>query len=331
MQHIVFLPGIFGTRMVRGDGTELWPPLGQNTLIDVESRAYELLEPTTYPGAILENILVFPSVDVPEYGPITNFLEHLPATNLVRFPYDWRVDIRETANILAQTIAALDSSPVIIVAHSMGGLVARFMLECGKYDVEPWFARIRQLVCIAVPHLGAPLALFRLLGQEGISGLLFPGSAMGILGSQPALYPAGHQLLPPPTIGCVRTPSSLKASIGQAYPEIDSTGLAAGTALHAVLDRFRRPAAIEYRFSYGHGYMQSGSLGTTVGITLNDRHRSGHVFGEGDGTVPFWSALPAGPAGFLSDQFGVVGDHVGMLGNPTLLQRIEDWVSPRIV
>ena len=33
----------------------------------------------------------------------------------------------------------------------------------------------------------------------------------------------------------------------------------------------------------------------------------------------------------ITNFLGGVGDHVGILGDATLLKRIEDWVSPRIV
>ena len=327
MQNIVFLPGIFGTEMIGADGFVLWPPISGP--LDTDTRARGILNPTTRPGQLLEKIKLLPTIDVPEYSPITNFLANLPATTLTRFPYDWRVDVRTTAGVLAKALAAMEGT-IVLMAHSMGGLVCRYMLECGQYDREPWFGRVQQLVCIATPHLGAPVALFRVLGREGLSGLLFPGPDMGILASRPDVYPAGHQLLPPPSVTCVQTQAGA-SSIGAAYPAIDPVGIAAGTALYATLGRFQRSGRVPYRFAFGHGYVEGGNPATTVGITLDDRDRSTHVFGEGDGTVPFWSALPSGPAGFLADQFGVVGDHVGILGNATLLKRIEDWVSPHIV
>ena len=250
MQNIVVVPGIFGTQMVRaGDDFILWPPLGDAEILDPQTRATQLIDVSTRPGGLVEGIRIGPFVDLPEYSPLTSAIAALPATTLIRFPYDWRIDIRLAAATLAQTLSDLDTNPVVLVAHSMGGLVCRYMLKCGVYAQTPWFARIRQLICIATPHLGAPLSVFRLLGREGMNAVLFGGDCMAILASQPQTFPAGHQLLPPADIGFVHLPGGQRSAAGPAFPQLAQAGIDACAALHDTLDRFQRPPGVQYRFA----------------------------------------------------------------------------------
>jgi hypothetical protein len=46
---------------------------------------------------------------------------------------------------------------LVIVAHSMGGLVARSACHLGEVAGHRWRRRLRSLVCIGTPHHGAPL------------------------------------------------------------------------------------------------------------------------------------------------------------------------------
>ena len=46
---------------------------------------------------------------------------------------------------------------VVLLCHSMGGLVARSALQQGMDSAMAWPARVDDLVCLATPHHGAPL------------------------------------------------------------------------------------------------------------------------------------------------------------------------------
>ena len=60
---------------------------------------------------------------------------------------------------------------LIIVAHSMGGLVARSACQQAAEHGEDWLQQLRKIVFLGTPHLGAPLergghAIDRLLGAS---------------------------------------------------------------------------------------------------------------------------------------------------------------------
>lgn len=103
--------------------------------------------------------------DVPAYYDITDLSRSLAkngytkGVDLFEFYYDFRYSVPYTSALLAALIekAKTDghSDKVDIVAHSMGGLIARQYL----IDKAENAANIRDLVFVATPHLGAPKAL----------------------------------------------------------------------------------------------------------------------------------------------------------------------------
>ncbi len=76
-------------------------------------------------------------------------------TDLFTLPYDWRQSNVETAHLLSDKInevqAICECAKVDIVAHSMGGLVARQYIQSGEYGSD-----VDQLIFLGTPHLGAP-------------------------------------------------------------------------------------------------------------------------------------------------------------------------------
>ena len=86
--------------------------------------------------------------------------------------------VPERARVLADKIAALPHDRVDLIAHSLGGLDARYALaHCG---LAP---RVRSLVTIGTPHHGTPLADLAHegalgLGRKAISALGIPLAAL---------------------------------------------------------------------------------------------------------------------------------------------------------
>jgi pimeloyl-ACP methyl ester carboxylesterase len=71
--------------------------------------------------------------------------------------------ISENGRALATLLTeALEAYPVpveeiVLVGHSMGGLVVRSAAHYAREQDEPWVAQLRHVACIGGPHLGAPL------------------------------------------------------------------------------------------------------------------------------------------------------------------------------
>lgn len=212
---LIVIPGLFGSKLRRVDTQEtLWPGPWQRVLFS----AYRELGPD---GPALEAYELAEQVlGIDFYGPLLDTLTRHggyrrtqagqpppgDARALYVFPYDWRQDNTRHAAALEALIAQirLDHGQadlrVDLVAHSMGGLVARYYLRYGPSDVldgSPQLitlhgaSRVRKLVLLGTPNFGAISALQGLLEGEPIGLRRMPPELL-------AAMPSAYQLLPHP-------------------------------------------------------------------------------------------------------------------------------------
>ncbi len=94
---------------------------------------------------------------------------------------------RAFADLLEQLVAAWPApvDELVIVGHSMGGLVARSACHTGEELAHAWRPKLTKLVCIGSPHHGAPLERGGNLFESllGVSPYSAPLSRLGRLRS----------------------------------------------------------------------------------------------------------------------------------------------------
>lgn len=142
--RVLILPGIMGSKL----GTkrdEIWLDLidvaaGRLTELTVGANANGRIEPL---GVILLTYLKL------------KFRLQIGGFDADFWPYDWRVSVTHSASLLADKIQS-ETGPVHLVAHSMGGLVARACLEN-----KP--TKLGRVITLGTPHYGSfsPLQAFR--------------------------------------------------------------------------------------------------------------------------------------------------------------------------
>ena len=77
--------------------------------------------------------------------------------------YNTGLHISDNGKLLADLLTAIVTAwptqveEIAIVAHSMGGLVARSACHYGQRTEEPWIPAVRHVFYLGTPHLGAPL------------------------------------------------------------------------------------------------------------------------------------------------------------------------------
>ena len=66
---------------------------------------------------------------------------------------------RRLSDLLSQLIDSypVDIKEISLIGHSMGGLVSRSAAYYANKENTPWIKRLRHVVCVGSPHLGAPL------------------------------------------------------------------------------------------------------------------------------------------------------------------------------
>jgi pimeloyl-ACP methyl ester carboxylesterase len=66
---------------------------------------------------------------------------------------------RRLAEVLEHIVSGwpVEVAEVVLIGHSMGGLVARSACHYGEKDGRSWVEPVRHVFCLGSPHLGAPL------------------------------------------------------------------------------------------------------------------------------------------------------------------------------
>jgi pimeloyl-ACP methyl ester carboxylesterase len=258
------------------------------------------------------------------------------AQNYVEFPYDWRRDNRVAARKLARLVPAWlaqwkkvsgnEDAKVVFIAHSMGGLVARYYLEC----LEGW-RYTRKLITFGTPYRGSPNALDYLSNGYGKT---FAGFNVADLSALMRSFTSVYQLLPRyPCVdmgdGVMRRPGEVSG-----LPNIDPAKAAAGLAFHRELDRAIRANAESKEYQ---PYQVHPIVGTDQPTKQSARIDAGRLapFNElrgtdesGDGTVPRPSAIPLGPKPEDDEAFGHAALYVsGIHGSLQNLPQVVAQVS----
>ncbi len=322
---VLFIPGLEATRLYRDEpgllniGTsvnQLWEP---NRNDDVRKLFLDANGSSTdtaiYSGAPIDKGLGIVGV----YDTFMKYLDGLVANGSIgewkSYGYDWRKPIAlvvagserraTTTDTLIGTLEALaarsKTGKVTLIAHSNGGLVAKYLVktlaEMGKANL------IDSVISVAVPYLGTPQAILSLLhgdNQAMAGGLILNKSVARDLGTNMS---SAYSLLPSlsyfskifgPTIAFASTtifeanngsyPKSIDSFSGQkafildmdnarsnagSNTTIPSKGnsllMNAAEILHGILDPYVWPVEIARWAIVGWGNQ------TTKAITYNDK------------------------------------------------------------
>jgi pimeloyl-ACP methyl ester carboxylesterase len=322
---VVLLPGISGSALAK-DGREIWglsagtlwnaaSTLGnsirQLTLGDDDPSVDDLGDGITA-TRLISDLHIIPGLwKIDGYSATkASLLQRagLEANkNYFDFPYDWRRDNRVSGRRLAQaargwlkawrTSSGNDTAKLVLIGHSMGGIVARYFLEM----LEGW-RDTRSLVTFGTPYRGSLNAV----------GYLANGYAKGIgplkvdLSETVRSFTAIYQLLP--TFKCIDKGDGNIVRLGETsgLPNIDAGRAAKALAFHQeIRDAQERNAKDEtyqrncYKIfpvvgleqpTFASAVLRNGKLELSQSL-------EGKVIG-GDSVVPRVSATPLE----LSDQ-----------------------------
>jgi hypothetical protein len=225
-----------------------------------------------------------------------------PDPTVLAVPYDFRRSIVCAAQLLDDRVRErLDvlwpdqdhTGKVIVVAHSMGGLAARYWL--GPGGAAPL---CRALITLGTPHWGAPKALDVLVNGIAVKGRHVLTRLRDVLQEWPSmaeLLPRYRAVLDTTAAGAGRL----------LYPhEVDlpeSVDAAAAYRVHTQIEQAwerlpRSATSVVARVGYGHGTQRSCTWDgrrVRVGAEAPKWPQLGRWDAElGDGTVPAFSGVP---------------------------------------
>jgi pimeloyl-ACP methyl ester carboxylesterase len=211
------------------------------------------------------------------------------------------VNGREFADIMEALVSAwpVPLKEVVLIGHSMGGLIARSAFHYGAAARHAWVRRIDKLVFLGTPHHGAPL-------ERG-------GNWVDILlGVSPYVAPFAR-------LGRIRSAGITDLRYGNLVDE-DWEGR----------DRFARTGDVRRAVPLPEG-VSCCAIAATTGKRVGDLHDRL----IGDGIVPLESALGRhADARFAlalppsSQSIGYGMSHLDLLDHPDVYAKLRQWLSP---
>lgn len=351
---LVFIPGVLGSTLnyVRPAGAPGGPvSLWVNGILLATCKTEDL--------KIVNGVGVRPlepaGVYADTYAPVVRTLIALtraspvegfpPFGELVTLAYDWRFSIQAIATDGVKTIMAeharQKADKIRIVAHSMGGLVARgiyrIMKEAGSADL------IKRIVTAGTPHLGSTSPAETFIGKDSIIKTLANAKSSVNLGSvrasssittctaqvvqAAATWPSLYDLLPDPDQNPDNVIRSDLLYLASSYPtahQVSETELARAKItswkwLNSA-DYVPPPEVLCMTFGIGYrtpnGCTPAGNAGKyTPGIRLLWPEPGGDTrVTEASAT---WESL-----GQEYARVAIATDHEGLVKNPTALREM---------
>jgi pimeloyl-ACP methyl ester carboxylesterase len=184
---IIIIPGLMGTTLNNSQGEELWPKSVSNLAFSTFEDLANEENDGIVPGKLLDGLF---GIDF--YGALLSTLEkaghyekgklNVPVISKNKrryyvFLYDWRKSNIDSVNHLHTLIEQIrldykdPSLKVDIIAHSNGGLIARYYLQYGPQTEQSrkipvaWQdgeKRIRRIAMLGTPNLGSVISVSRL-------------------------------------------------------------------------------------------------------------------------------------------------------------------------
>jgi pimeloyl-ACP methyl ester carboxylesterase len=303
---VIVLPGILGS-VLEKDGREIWEVSGRaiwEVIRDSGSLLNELTMIRESDGASFDDGVhatrlvsgfhgIFGLWKIDGYDLLNKLIREKfqvnagvvsnprPDENFFEFPYDWRRSNRDSAKLLKLFIdrqlhawrrySGWDQAKVILLAHSMGGLVARYALEV----LEAW-PNCRALVTFGTPFRGSFDALQYLANGMQKGGF----DLSGIVRSMPSVY----ELCPIYEGVELNGKWFRPAELPELPASVDRSMLQAGLAFHREIEA--SVAAHRHDSNYLVDHYAMVSLVGTEQPTLQVGSMHGGHFTASDGRAP---------------------------------------------
>jgi Lecithin:cholesterol acyltransferase len=352
---VIVLPGITGS-ILQKDGRDLWAPTIEAVTWSAVTRGRALehlilkgddptlddLDDGIRATGLMSIPHAWPGVAKADgYSQISrmindNFKIEPPGlnrpTNFIEFPYDWRrtnqVAARKLQTLIKRELpewraySGYKDAKVILLAHSMGGLVSRYYLEV----LEGW-RDCRALVTFGTPYRGSVSSLDTLVNGSRKFGINLTEAARS--------FTAMYELLPIYECVSVNTSCSRITEIEDEIPGVNREMATRALEFHRDIENAvkKHQKLSEY---HEHGYKVIPFVGTQQPTLQSACFDKGHLqvsrdlprdvselLSEGDGTVPRLSAIPIELSDEYRDTF-VPERHASLQKNNTVLNDLRN-------
>ena len=332
---VVILPGIMGT-ILQKDGEDLWNVSGKAIWQVVQSLGKRLndltlqgddpqggdIEDGVIPTSLMKDTHIFPGLSkIDGYNQTAQLITDNfivikgdvykdpkdKAANFYEFPYDWRRDNRANAHILKRLLdirlktwrefSGNNNAKVILLAHSMGGLVSRYYLEV----LEGW-KDARALFTFGTPYRGSVNAINTIANGFKVKKLNLEIDLIKVFGMENFInsLTSVYQLMPIYSLIEVDGASKRVAEIAN-LPNINQQRAKQALAFHREIEQGVKTHPDSYATVPFVGIQQptlqsaqfkDGKIIVSHDLPLIMQNKNLDSLADGDSTVPTISAFP---------------------------------------
>ena len=331
-EPIIFIHGFLGSRVVCHGGGEAWPnvspglpqPLAMRLAADGVT---DLSGPCTVPDA--ESSLIESVLGADIYGSTVQFLKQAAPVGSHIFVWDWRKSPEQALERLDALVDQVGGGDkVVLMAHSMGGLLTRWYID------DPSRAqKVARAVTIGTPYWGSAKALFPLAAgvemplPSALDALFSNAELKQFAGNLQGLY----FLWPSTDYGAWLTVDAVQSGPLDRPTLLEYVDFLGGNqallrralADHALHLDDLKLNGVDYHVLVGTGLPTIGRVRISSALSgANYEVR----YQNGDGTVPRESARLGGRVepGRLHFVCGI--EHVALPGHPEVTSRIRDFL-----
>lgn len=254
---------------------------------------------------------------------------------VVAFPYDFRRSVEQIANDLDRVVRErAQGRRVVLVAHSMGGLVAAWWWAFLSEGID-----VDQIITLGTPYRGAAKALDVLVNGMHVGPLAVPSALSETLRSWDSVYDLlphyqvlegnaeskyPHDLSPVIT----KTVDGFSDKARQAYRENRRLHEAMAAK---VAESGRNPFTAYY--SQGHATLGRASIDDRTDrlvVAKGNPHLIPQSWEGGDGTVPVFSTIPDVLEDEVSRWRRLRGKHQDLVEERTVFDHVSEYARDRL-
>ena len=258
-----------------------------------------------------------------------------PDAPIVAFPYDFRRSVEHIANDLERVVRArAQGRRVVLVAHSMGGLVAAWWWAFLSEGID-----VDQIITLGTPFRGAAKALDTLINGMRIGPFALGQAVTDTVRTWDSVFDLlPHYQVVDGNTGCrypYELPSGITSAVagfsGKAHKAYQENQRLHKALVNKVAESGRNPFTVYY--SQGH---------TTLGRARIDTHSDGLVVAKGnpraipaswdggDGTVPMFSMIPYLMERDVSRWRRLAGKHQDLVEEKSVFEHLSEYSRTRL-
>ena len=258
-----------------------------------------------------------------------------PDATVVAFPYDFRRSVEQIANDLDRVVRArAQGRRVVLVAHSMGGLVAAWWWAFLSEGID-----VHQIITLGTPFRGAAKALDVLVNGMRIG----PFPATQAVSDMVRTWDSVFDLLPHYQVVSgndkYRYPYELPSGITSAVTGFSGKARAAyeknrclhKTLANKVLESGHNPFTVYY--SQGHATLGHASIdahSNQLVVAKGNPRAIPASWDGGDGTVPMFSTIPDIVERDVSRWRRLAGKHQDLVEEKSVFEHLSEYSRTRL-